>query len=183
MKYNSEKNKKIVESFKDLHLKPEDVTIFFDMDNTLCLFCIYGKSQEALDKMYSQGFYRNLQCFSEAPYVIKTLQNIGFNVKILSSCIDTPFVKQEKYEWIKYHLPTVKDEDIILVPSGTPKSSYMGDITRSILVDDFGMNIQEVYDNGGIGIKKSYSGKKRNVLQISNLIEIFEILHQLNCLN
>jgi len=182
MKYKSKENQKIVELFKSKNLKPEEVTIFFDMDNTLCLFSVYGKEQESLIKMYSQGFYRNLQCFSEAPYVVETLQKIGFHIKILSACIETPFVKKEKYDWIKYHFPTIQDEDIILVPANTPKSTYITDIEHSILVDDFGVNIQDVYDAGGIGIKKSYSQKERDVLQIHNLIEIFAILHQLNCL-
>lgn len=183
MEYNYKYNEKIVEAFKSKHLKPEEVTIYFDMDNTLCLFCIYGKSEEAIRDMYSQGFYRNLKCFPEARFVIETLQHIGFNIKIISACVETPFVKKEKFEWVRYHIPSINEEDIILLPEGTPKSEYVADIAHSIIVDDFGLNVQEFYDGGGIGIKKSYSGKTRPVLQITNLIEIFGILYDLNCLN
>lgn len=182
MKYNVEHNQKIVEQFRKQHYQPEDITIFFDMDNTLCLFSVYGKDEESLMKMYNQGFYRNLQCFSEARFVLENLQRIGFHVKILSSCIETPFIRQEKLDWVHFHLPTMKDEDILLVPNGTPKSSYVEDITTSILIDDFGKNLQDFYDAGGIGIKKSYSQKERPVLQIHNLIDLFSILYELNCL-
>ena len=46
--------------------------------------------------MYYKGFYKELFCFPEAPAVIENLQRIGFKVKILSSCIDTPYCKAEK---------------------------------------------------------------------------------------
>lgn len=182
-KYNIERIQENIEKFKTQQYKPEDVTIYFDMDNTLCLWSPFGNTEFALKQMYSKGFYRELMCFSEAPAVIENLQKIGFKVKILSACIDSPYCRPEKKAWINYHIPTIKDEDIILVDVGENKANYIDNIQQSILVDDYCQNLIDFYEAGGIGIKKTYSGKQRVILQVESLVDIFSILYKLNCLN
>lgn len=181
-KYNEELIQSVIKDFKDRDLKPEDITIYFDMDNVLCLFSVFGDEDIALKKMYHKGFYKELPCFPEAPAVIENLQRIGFKVKILSSCIDTPYCKPEKRLWVHYHLPTMKDEDIILITNGENKSNYIEDIEKSILVEDYFQNIVNFYNVGGLAIKKTYSGKNRPVPQIESLVDIFSVLHELGCL-
>lgn len=172
-----------VEEFRSKNYKPQDLTIYFDLDNTLALFSIYGTEDQVVKIMYSKGFYKELPIFTEAPYVLENLMRIGFRVKILSSCIDSPFCRPEKIEWVNYHLPFIKKRDIILIENGKTKADYIKDPTKSILVDDYFTNLMAMYEAGGIAIKKSYSGKDRPVLQISNLIDIFSVLYDLNCLN
>lgn len=182
MKYNEELIRKNIESFKGMNYSPSDITIYFDMDNVLCLFSIFGDEDTAVKRMFHKGFYKELPCFPEAPAVIENLQRIGFKVKIISACIDTPYCRPEKELWLHYHLPTLKDEDIILVNKGENKADYIENIEKSILVDDYHQNIEDFYNAGGIAIKKTYSGKVRPIPQIESLVDIFSVLHELNCL-
>lgn len=169
--------------FKNNGLKPEDITIYFDMDNTLAIFSYFGNDEEALKKANRKGFYRNLQCFEEAPAVIEVLQKIGFKVKILSVYLDTEYCKDEKIAWIEYHIPTIHPNDIVLVPKGDKKTDYVEDIEHSILVDDYFGNLITWMEAGGLAIKKTFSGKERPIPQVINLTEIFKILFDLGLLS
>ncbi|WP_324823552.1 5' nucleotidase, NT5C type [Sinanaerobacter sp. ZZT-01] len=180
--YDNELINNNIENFKNLSLKPNDVDIYFDMDNTLCLFSPFGDVESSCRVMYQKGFYRELLCFPEAPSVLYNLQGIGFNVKILSSCIDSPYCRPEKLSWINYHLPFVEDKNILLLPVGQSKSNLIPNPERSILVDDYHANITDIYKHGGIGVKKTFSGKERPIPQVSSLVDIFSVLHNLNCL-
>lgn len=177
--YNTERINEVIRDFKSKHLKPEDVTIIFDMDNTLCLYSRDGDDATALKLMWSKNFYKNLPCFQEAPATIELLQKMGFKVKILSSCIDSKYCKKEKKDWLHYHLPSIKDEDVILIDNGENKADYIKDITTCILVDDYYKNLMNWYDAGGVAIKKTYSGKERPIPQVSSLVEIVGILWDL----
>ena len=181
MKYNEDLVKQIIEKFKAKNYKPEDITIYLDMDNVLCLFSVFGDEETAVKRMFHKGYYKELQCFPEAPAVIENLQRVGFTVKILSSCVDSPYCKPEKELWIHYHLPSIKDEDIILINVGENKADYIGNPETSILVDDYYKNIQNFYECGGIGIKKTYSGKQRPIPQVESLVDLFSVLYSLNC--
>ena len=182
MKYNEELINSIIEKFREKNYSPTDITIYFDMDNVLCLFSVFGDEDTAVKRMFHKGFYKELPCFPEAPAVIENLQKIGFKVKIISACIDTPYCRPEKELWLKYHLPTLKDEDIILVNKGENKADYIENVERAILVDDYHQNIVDFYNAGGIAIKKTYSGKERPIPQVESLVDIFSLLHFLNCL-
>jgi len=178
-KYNEQQIKQIWENFKNRRLKPEDITIYFDMDNTLCIFSYHGDDESALKKAQTKGYYRNLLCFQEAPATIETLQRIGFKIKIISACIDTKWCREEKREWIRFHLTTIKDNDIILIDNGLNKTNFVENIETSILVDDYYKNLLDWMEKGGLAIKKTYSGKSRPIPQVSSLVEIFDILHKL----
>lgn len=168
-----------IRKFKSKRYKSDEITICFDMDNTLCLFSPFGNIEQAMKNMHKKGFYKNLTCFPEARNVIETLQKYGFNVKILSACIDSPYCKKEKLEWINTYLPSVKEEDIILVEVGENKADYIKNPNSTILVDDYHKNIQDFYEAGGIAVKKTYSGKCRPIPQVKSLNDIFNILSDL----
>lgn len=181
-KYNRDLVEQRINEFKSKNYDHNEITIYFDMDNTLCLFSVYGQEDASMKAMYSKGFYRELPCFSEAPAVLENLQNLGYKVKILSSCIDSPYCIPEKKAWVKYHLPFIDDKDIILIPNGSNKAAVIENIESSILVDDYYHNIVGVYEAGGVGVKKTYSGKERPIPQVANLVDIFSVLDLLNCL-
>jgi len=181
--YNREQVVRNNLAFSKLNKRPEDVDIYVDMDNTICLFSIHGKEPEALVKMYEEGYYKNLPVLDDAVKVLPVLQAIGFNVFILSACINSPYCRKEKMEWISYHLPTIEKDKIILCDVGEDKARFVRDIRRSILIDDFHRNIQKWLDAGGVAIKKTYSNKPRPVLTIHNFVEIFQILYSLGVLN
>lgn len=182
MKYNEELVKEIIEKFKSKNYKPSDITLYFDMDNVMCLFSVFGDEDIAVKRMFHKGYFKELQCFPEVPAVIENLQRIGFRIKVLSSCIDSPYCKPEKKLWLNYHIPTLKDEDIILINVGENKADYIDNPESSILIDDYYKNIQNFYEQGGIGIKKTYSGKERPIPQVESLVDLFSVLFELNCM-
>ena len=125
MKYNENLVKQVIDKFKSMNYKPEDITIYLDMDNVLCLFSVFGNEDTAVRRMFHKGYFKELQCFPEVPAVIENLQRIGFKIKVLSSCIDSPYCKPEKKLWLNYHIPTLSDEDIILINVGENKADYI----------------------------------------------------------
>lgn len=179
--YNTALVQHNIEKFQMQGYKPSDVTLFFDLDNTLCLFSYFGTETLSMQSMYSKGFYRSLPCFPEAPPVLKRLQQIGYNVCILSSCIDSPYCKKEKLEWVHHYLPFIRDSHIKLVEVGEDKSKYIMHPSKAILVDDYYKNLEDIYNSGGVGIKKTYSGKSRVIPQVNSLEDIFNVLKYLNC--
>lgn len=182
MKYDNALISKNIESFRSKNYRHEDVTIYFDMDNTLCLFSPFGDTETSFRLMHQKGFYRELACFPEAPAVIENLIGLGYKVKILSSCIDSPYCASEKKGWVAYHLPAIAEQDVILLPNGEEKSNYIESPGSSILVDDYYCNIVDIYKHGGIGVKKTFSGKQRPIPQVCSLVDIFSVLASLNCL-
>lgn len=179
--YNDELIAQRIEEFKKEFLTYDGPKyVMFDADNTLIKFSTYGKIEEAMQLCYNRGFYKNLPAYEEAEVVVECLQRLGFIVGIISAYIDTPFCYKEKMESFKYHFPTIKEEDIILVAVGSDKSSYIRDLKHTVVVDDFHRNVSKVYAAGGLAIKKSYSGKPRPVPSITSLIELFPLLHELN---
>lgn len=152
------------------------ITIWYDMDNTLALFSTKGKESEALEKMHEQGYFENLEVLDGAKSVLWVLNQNGFDVRILSALIDSPFVEQEKYNWLKKHFPFIPDEKIKFVPVGTNKAKAIGDVTNQILVDDYKKNLIEWEKAGGIGVKKRYSDKEGYKYIIRHHREIFPIL-------
>lgn len=180
MLYDKSLINKTINRFKEQEYCPKDVDIYFDMDNTLCLFSPFGNVEESMRLMVQEGFYRELVCFPEAPAVIKNLLSIGYNVYILSSYIESPYCCPEKKAWVNYHLPFIPDNNIILVKNGDDKSNHIRNPQCSILVDDYNKNLIDFYNSGGIGVKKTYSGKERPLPQVESLVDIFTVLHNLN---
>lgn len=156
------------------------------MDNCLALFSIHGLMEKALSEMENRGYFEGLPALDDGTKVIPVLQSMGAQVKILSACINTAYCKPEKRAWLAKHFPTISNEDIVLCEVGQVKANIIreqgGDITKSILIDDYGHNLIDWIDAGGFAIKKTFSGKKRNIPVIKNHVEIFKILYDLNVL-
>lgn len=182
MKYDINLVNQNIENFRSQSYRHQDVTIYFDMDNTLCLFSPFGDVETSCRQMFQKGFYRELPCFPETPSVLENLLNLNFNIKILSSCIDSPYCEKEKLEWVNYHLPFIENKNILLLPTNIDKSTLIDSPYSSILVDDYYHNIIDIYEHGGIGVKKTFSGKTRPIPQVSSLVDIFSVLSDLNCL-
>ena len=186
IKYDETQIKEVKENLMKLGLKPNEVTLFFDMDNTLALFSEFGDDETALSRSGKKGYYKNLKCFEEVPDVISVLQRIGFNVRIISACVNTRYCREEKLEWLHYHVPSIEDEHVIFTINGKDKTSYLEsrgyDIKKSILIDDYYKNLIDWMSKGGYAIKKTFSCKERPIPQVNSLVELFAILYELNIL-
>ena len=112
----------------------------FDMDGTLCNF--YGVDGWLDDLMTSNPRpYKVAKPrfnFSSFARLIHRLQRLGYQVNIISwlaKCDDDNFhkvVADVKVKWLQKHLPSVKFDNIIIVPYGTPKHT----LANGILFDD-----------------------------------------------
>ena len=149
---------------------------YYDMDNTLALFSIKGEETETLEKMYEKGFFRNLPIMENSMETLSALMFDGHEVFILSACIDSPYCKQEKIEWIEHYLPFIPKENIILVPIGTNKAEHIGNVENSFLIDDYKKNLVEWEKAGGIPVKKRFSMKKGWKYIVRNHLEIFDYI-------
>ena len=77
----------------------------------------------------------------------------------------------------------VGEQIYVLVPKGEKKTDYVKDIKHSILVDDYYVNLMTWMEEGGLAIKKTFSGKQRPIPQVMNLVEIFKVLYDLKLMN
>ena len=136
---------------------PKQISINFDLDGTLA-------------NLYARPTWlQELRAFDPTPYeVAKTMVNMsllarhlnrlqtkGYKINIISwlSKESTPqydqAVKIAKLKWLQKHLPSVKFDNIYIIPYGTPKSHLVGHNSSSILFDDEINNIIEWVNSGG----------------------------------
>ena len=171
----------VTKSFMEMRKNDtKPITVLFDADNTLYQFSTYGETHVATSKMYTKYYFKNLRIFEEAPNVILNLQRLGIRCGIITRCINSPFCKTEKKESFEYYFPMIDAKDIYLLNEDEDKHSVIKDISHTILVDDYYVNINDWYKHGGIAIKKSYSGKLRPVPVVTSLVDLFSVLHELN---
>lgn len=180
---SSETYQHLVErNIADMQARKELPTIYFDMDNTLVLFSHYDNVDGALENMWTQNYYSTLPAFPEAPAVLQALVTMGYKVCIVTSTIDTPYCRDEKEQFIKYHFPMISSENVYILEPDERREEVLPDVSTSILVDDYGENIRNWYIKGGVGVKKTYSGKPRQVPTMHTIADIFPLLYKLNSL-
>lgn len=158
------------------------LTIYFDMDGVLADFSKALEGQ--FERMYQKGFFRNLEVIGNPNKVFETLQEKGFEVYILSACVNSPYCEIEKVEWLKEHCPAIKKENIILCKVGENKTDFLKTpIHRSVLVDDYKVNLLKWQEEGGYAIKfgKKYKNHRpytQIVRELSSVIPIIEKLEE-----
>lgn len=160
--------------------KRKDYVLYYDMDNTLCFWGRKEDRLEILKKVRDKGFFANLKPIDNCEKALTKLFKMRYEIKIISACEDTEHCYIEKREWIKKYLPFITDKNIILCKIGENKTKFVQDITKSILIDDYGKNLNEWMEAGGIAVKKSFSGKKRNIPVVKDHMDIFKVLKALS---
>jgi 5'(3')-deoxyribonucleotidase len=131
--------------------------LFLDMDNTLALFSIKGKESESLKNMTNKGFFRNLPINGDAKeWITPELLEVA-DLHIITSCIDSPYCKEEKQEWLEEYFPFIVSR--IFCKYGEKKTESVKVDHTCILVDDYGKNLIDWEQAGGIAIKKRFSDK------------------------
>lgn len=116
--------------------------IYFDMDGTIVN--LYGVNNwlEYLQKEDATPYKeaKPLINMNSLARILNNLQRKGFEIGIISwlaknsSTAYDNMVAETKIKWLKTHLKSVKFNEIIIVPYGTPKESFATD--RDILFDD-----------------------------------------------
>lgn len=181
IQYDKSLINKIIKEFKGLN--PKDVYLFIDMDNTLFIYSKDSNDELSLELQNQRGFFKNLEPYQGAPEILFKLKEMGFNVRILSACMDNDYCEEEKRESLYKHFPFIKDDEMIFTKHGENKAERiksMGiDLNKSILLDDYYVNLINWMEIGGLAIKKTYSGKKRPIPQVKYFHEMFVILEKI----
>lgn len=142
-------------------------TINFDMDGTIA--DLYGVNGWLADlenentRPYDEA--RPLLRFATLARLLNNLQRKGYKIAVISWLAKkgTPAydrkVTTSKMAWLKKHLPSVKWDNITIVPYGTPKEKFLN-TTNDILFDDEQKNRENwkgvAYDvNNILGILKT----------------------------
>ena len=160
-------------------------TIYFDMDGVLANFDKAVKQAEIPQPWLNiPGFFSQLEPIGDPDKTIKALKEKGYTVYILSKVEvrDNTERAKNKKEWISKFLPSVKEEDIIIVPIHEEKTAYIkSDIKDSILIDDYKGNLIEWQEKGGTAVKFGNKIKEtRPYHQIVNSIAgIFNLLKEI----
>ena len=181
-KYNIWKIHRTNRKFRKKHYSIKDIYIFFDLDNTIYLFSEWGKDKEAVEESMKEGYYYKLPIFPGAAAFMKFLLSICNNVYILSKYPRTG-ADIEKIKSIERDMPFFPKDHIILIPLHVDKGEVINsicDTSRAIIIDDYYENIIDAYNHGIIGIKKTFSEKKRPVHQIHEFYELLFVLKKLN---
>lgn len=149
-------------------------TIYCDLDGVLVDFRGGCKELEAIngynvdwEKVHDAGidFWANLNWTKEGERFYKWLEKFcdeeGIDLCILSqvSYNDGVF---GKLEWIRNNMPKMPNKNIYIVKKGKDKAKYANE--KSVLIDDFGKNIETFIMGGGKAIKFKSAGQVRQEL-------------------
>lgn len=181
-KYDLIKIHKINKRMRKSNFHINEIYIFWDLDNTIYLFSEWGKDKEAVEKSEEEGYYYNLPIFPGAAAFLQFLLSLCPNVYILSKYPRTG-ADLEKIKSIERDMPFFPKDHIILIGLDVDKGKVIRNIcdpNKAIIVDDYHENIIDAYNQGVVGIKKTYSGKKRPVYQIKEFYELLFIFKKLN---
>lgn len=127
--------------------------VLFDMDGTIAQFY---ENKECLEEMYSGTYFKYLTPYGNVLMAAKMLIENGYEVGIISACV-TEKSKEEKLFWLHYYLPEIKSENILFCDFGADKAKEYtaqgGELSHTILVDDYTKNLVEWETAGGISVK------------------------------
>lgn len=168
----------------------KQLTVYFDMDGVLANFDKLVREMGGIDNLpwlEVRGFFRMLEPIGKPNNTIELLQNLGYQVYILSKVevrdSDGQQRAKDKINWCKEFLPSLPTENVIIVPYHESKLDYLkSDIRTSVLLDDYKVNLKEWHDLGGYAVKFGNKFKQhREYYQITNdifnlvpLVETFE---------
>ena len=187
--YDKKLIKRTLKEFKKQKLDIHDLNIFLDIDNTLALFSQKGKDKEACENAQTVGYYETLPIFHCAEDTLMDLTRLGANIWILSAYPlrpnekDVHSAKTEKEKWIETYLPFIPINHRLIIPVGTNKTEIIYSVCNpktAIFIDDYGKNVSHAYEAGIVGIKKTYSGKRRDCPQVRDFYDIFKVLKKLH---
>lgn len=126
-------------------------TLYIDMDGT----CFQFHRHETLDPLFKKNYFRNLEPFENVIEGLRMLKEEypDLKMKIISCCLDAPYIIPDKRASLNKHMSFMKDEDIIFIKYGYDKSKYMNEQGDIYLLDDYTPNLISARKNGITGIK------------------------------
>ena len=159
----------------------EDVCIFVDLDNTIYKWCDRGQDKKAQKLSMVEEYYYQLPLFQGARAFVERIFDVCPNTYILSK-YPRQGADMEKKRALHRDMPFIPDEHMIFIPLEVDKGEIMKTIANgrvSLVIDDYHENITSAYQQGFVGIKKTYSGKNRPCYQIKDYSDFFIVAKKL----
>ena len=158
--------------------------IYVDMDGVLADF--FGEWAKAMGKKSFRDiedpeaaigkikdikdFWLNLPVLPQAKQLLTLIKKVKGKYKICTSPLaDDPRSEPHKREWVKKNLAFFPPEEVI-VTHNKPKWATQKDGTPNILIDDYGVNINNWEAAGGIGFKYKDHKFERTVKAIKQAV-------------
>lgn len=113
--------------------------IFFDMDGTLAVW----NTGATMEEVFTPGYFRKLAPIQGMVDFAKELHDNGYDVHVLSkSCFHAI---DEKYRWLKEHMPWLKDDHMLFVPLEADKEKFIPGFSKDdVLIDDYEKNFKSI---------------------------------------
>lgn len=130
-------------------------------------------------------FYKNLdwnKFLEECDQINHSLDNLQklinsklYDVAILTH-VQTSHEEEAKERYLKKHVPQIS-----FIPVTRPLPKWRAiECKGAILVDDYGVNLKEWHEHGGIAIKFSQKNKEYDYIKIKSLDELITLYPKLN---
>ena len=159
------------------------IKLFYDLDNTGFLFATKQTEKEIIEKglHLQKGYFRNLKPLDGFCETVEKLVSEGYDVCFLTHYdAKHPHIIQEKRDCCAEHVPCIGNDKIIVVPTGQSKADFIEEDKICILIDDYGVNLRDWQEKGGIPVKKRSSFKRGDWrFIVRHHSDIFKILAQL----
>lgn len=140
--------------------------IYCDMDGVVADF---NNEPNAVERFrVEKGFFFKLKPIEINVKAVKELAS--YNEVYILTASPNPRADKDKIKWLKKYMPFIAKENIIICRNGERKVDFMKS-DLGILLDDYGVNIQEwTFKRGNIGFKISESQTIADLVGTINLI-------------
>lgn len=120
--------------------------IFVDMDGVIAKW-----EDASIEEVATKGYFTGCEAEEKLIAALHRLAEANYDVKILSAVFQDNHSAADKKQWLSKHCPFIQEKDMLFVPYGEDKSSFIeAPADTDILLDDFSKNLRTWH---GIGIK------------------------------
>lgn len=154
--------------------KLERPRIFVDMDGVVAKW----NTEATMEEVFGKGYFRHLPPNQTMINNVESLMD-DYEVFILSKSVYGAI--EDKYEWLKEHMPFIDSEHIIFVPLACNKEDFIPAFRETdVLLDDYTPNL-ESFRGVGVNVCNGINhedGKRLNVSIFDNEKDFRDIIRE-----